>query len=141
MLPSAYADSKLGPVAGSDALTVIRLDQSLSHLHAASVPVTNSVTGPPAAVAVTPDGRFAVVEETEVQRPANKPDVIMTDLAPGRKLTVVDLSNPDKPRVVQQIDSHETCRLRLHQCRRHLGCRRLRAGVAHAGSARALPLS
>ena len=31
----------------------------------------------------------------------------MVDLAPGRKLTVVDLSNPEKPIVVQQIVSHE----------------------------------
>ena len=31
----------------------------------------------------------------------------MSDLALGRKLTVVDLDDPEKPIVVQQIVSHE----------------------------------
>ena len=111
MLPSAYADGKLGPAVGSDVLAVIRLNQSpdqpLSRLHAATVEVTNSVTGPPAAVAVTPDGRYAIVAETQGPRPAGKPDALLKNLAPGRKLTVVDLSDPDKPVVTQQIDSFE----------------------------------
>ncbi len=111
MLPSAYADGKLGPAVGPDALAVIRLNpspgQPLAHSHAATVAVTNSVTGPPAAVAVTPDGHYAIVAETQGPRPANKPDATRKDLAPGKKLTVVDLSNPDKPVVTQQIDSYE----------------------------------
>ncbi len=107
MLPSAYADGKLGPEAGVDVLSVIRLGGPIGGMRVATAEVTNSVTGPPAAVAVTPDGRFAIVAETQGKRPAGKPDATMKDLAPGRRLTVVDLTEPDRPRVVQQIDSYE----------------------------------
>ncbi len=107
MLPSAYADGKLGPAVGPDVLSVIRLDHGLAQAHVATAEVTNSVTGPPAAVAVTPDGRYALVAETQGVRPAGRPEATMKDLAPGRKLTVVSLEDPDRPRVVQQIDSYE----------------------------------
>ncbi len=75
-------------------------------MSASTVPVTNSVTAPPAAVAVTPDGRYVIVAETEGPRPAGKADATMKDLAPGKKITVVDLVNPDKPKVVQQLESY-----------------------------------
>ena len=47
MLPSAYIDGKLGPEAGADTLSVIRLDRPSAEMKAATVPVTNSVIGPP----------------------------------------------------------------------------------------------
>ena len=110
MLPSAYIDGKPGPIVGPDVLSIIRLDKeatSPAQLRTSSVEVTNSVTGPPAAVAVTPDGRYAIVAETQGPRPPGRVDALLSDLSPGKKLTVVDLSNPDKPFVVQQILSHE----------------------------------
>ena len=107
MVASAYLDGKLGPPVGPDVLSVIRLDQPHSLLRTATVEVTNSVTGPPVAVAVTPDGRYAIVVETQGPRPVNKPEATMKDLLPGRKITVVDLLHPDKPKVVQQIESYE----------------------------------
>lgn len=107
MLASAYTDGKLGPAVGPDVLSVIRLDRGLEGSRVATVEVSNSVTGPPAAVAVTPDGRFAIVVETQGPRPSGKPEATMKDLAPGRKITVVDLGNPDKPTIVQQIESYE----------------------------------
>lgn len=107
MVPSAYVDGKLGPAGGPDVLSIIRLNQPLAQMRASTVEVTNSVTGPPAAVAVTPDGHYAIVVETQGTRPVNKPDATMKDLAPGKKITVVDITDPDKPKVVQQIDSYE----------------------------------
>lgn len=104
MLPSAYIDGKLGPSAGADALSVIRLDRPDGRYTAAEVPVGNSVTGPPASIAVTPDGRFAIVIETTGARPVGVVDPMITDLAIGRAITVVDLSVPDRPRIVQRIE-------------------------------------
>ncbi len=106
MLASAYSNGKLGPAVGPDVLSIIRLDRAWVS-PVATVEVSNSVTGPPAAVVVTPDGRFAIVVETQGSRPANKPDATMKDLAPGKKITVVDLVDPDKPTVIQQIESYE----------------------------------
>ena len=60
MLPSAYIDGKLGPVAGQDALSLIRLDRPVGDLKAVEVGVSNSVTGPPSVVGVSPDGRYAL---------------------------------------------------------------------------------
>ena len=107
MLASAYLDGQLGPPVGPDVLSVVRLDQTSARMRVSTVEVTNSVTGPPAAVAVTPDGRYAIVVETQGPRPANQPEATMKELAPGKKITVVDLLNPDKPKAVQQIESYE----------------------------------
>ncbi len=48
MVASAYSDGKIGPVQGGDALSVVRLDRPLGEAGAVHVPVSNSVTGPPA---------------------------------------------------------------------------------------------
>ena len=110
MLPSAYVDGRLGPAVGPDTLTVVDLGGSTSSpskLRTAAVPVSNSVTGPPAAVAVTPDGHYAVVAETQGRRNSRDPDATMKDLGPGKKLTVVDLRNPARPVVVQEVATYE----------------------------------
>ena len=106
MLPSAYIDGKLGPVDGADALSVVRLDRPDRALRATEIPVSNSVTGPPASVAVTPDGRYAVVIEVRGPRPA-KANPMLSDLASGRTISVVDLGDPDRPRVVQRLQGLE----------------------------------
>lgn len=106
MRPSAYLDGKLGPADGADALTVIRLDRPGRELRPVAIPVSNSVTGPPAVVAVTPDGRYAVVIETRGPRPL-KPDPLLKDLPLGRTVTVVDLADPDHPKVTQRVRGGE----------------------------------
>ena len=105
MLPSAYLGGTLGPAVGPDQLAVIRLDRPLSQLRAATVPVSNSVTGPPASVAITPDGHFAVVIETRGPRPAGATH--LADLPQGHRLTVIDLTDLDHPRAVQTLDGLE----------------------------------
>ncbi|MGI4885439.1 MAG: hypothetical protein ACRYFR_10825 [Janthinobacterium lividum] len=104
MVPSAYVDGQLGPAAGTDVLSVLTFDGY--HAQPASVntlPISNSVTGPPAAVTTTPDGRYALTIETRGPRPASGADVRLAGLANGRTLTVVDLADPRAPRVVQQV--------------------------------------
>lgn len=103
MVPSAYIDGRLGPAVGTDALSVLSFDQRSVAPRVASVAVTNSVAGPPAAVAATPDGRYAIVIETLVARPADGADVGLGNLAPGRTISVVDLSDPAAPRVAQTV--------------------------------------
>ncbi|RIV18645.1 hypothetical protein DYU11_27105 [Fibrisoma montanum] len=103
MIPSAYIDGKLGPVEGQDALSVIRLDRPVRELKAVEVGVSNSVTGPPSVLDVSPDGRYAVVIETRGQRPIGNTDLKLSDLPPGKVITVVNLTDPDHPAVVQRI--------------------------------------
>ncbi len=105
MLPSAYLGGPLGPNVGPDQLAVIRLDQPLSGARAATVPVSNSVTGPPASVATTPDGRYAIVIETRGARSASATK--LSDLPPGHAVTVIDLAEQDHPRVVQKFEGYE----------------------------------
>ena len=107
MVPSAYIDGKLGPVDGADALSVIRLDRPGRELSAVEIPASNSVTGPPASVVTTPDGRYALVIETRGQRPKQGARTTLKDLLPGRTITVVSLSDPDHPRVVQRLRTFE----------------------------------
>lgn len=107
MLPSGYIDQRLGPIAGSDQLSVIQLDQPRGSMTTASVNVSNSVIGPPSSIALTPDARFAVVIETRGERPANRPDALLSDLATGRKITVVDLVDLSHPKVVQTMNGYD----------------------------------
>lgn len=108
MLPSAYIDGKLGPMAGPDELSVIRLDRSPAAMKPITVEVTNSVIGPPSSIALTPDGRYAIVIETQGPRPSELPDAKLSDLPLGRTITVVDLSDLDHPKVVQKIKGFDS---------------------------------
>ena len=104
MVPSAYVDGKLGPVVGSDVLNVLAFSgRQAAPTSVRPLPVSNSVTGPPAAVATTPDGRYAIMVETRGPRPASGADGTLSGLANGRTVTVVDLVNPVQPRVVQRL--------------------------------------
>lgn len=104
MLASAYVDGRLGPIAGSDALSVIALGRHPRDLSAAAVPVSNSVAGPPVAVAVTPDGRYAIVVETFAPRPPGKVDAKFAELRFGNRIQVIDLSDFARPSVVQTLE-------------------------------------
>lgn len=94
MLASAYVNGQLGPRESFDALSVL----SLSDMSLATVEVSNSVAGAPTAVAVTPDGRYAVVSESFGPRPEE--GETFRDLPIGSLVTLVDLSDLSKPVVV-----------------------------------------
>ena len=106
MLPSAYIDGKLGPPAGPDQLSVIRLGRA-AVMKPATAEVTNSVIGPPSSIALTPDGRYAIVIETQGPRAIGQPNAKISDLPPGRTITVVDLSDPDHPKVAHKASTFE----------------------------------
>lgn len=102
MLASAYVDGRLGPKGPRDALTVTRLNSDLTQLQSASVPVSNSVAGPPTAVAVTRDGRWAFATESFAARTDTAER--FPQLAPGALLTVVNLQDLAAPRVTETLD-------------------------------------
>ncbi len=98
MLASAYVNGQLGPRESEDVLSVL----SLNDLSVATVPVSNSVAGAPTAVAVTPDGRYAVVSESFGPRPDN--GETFRDLPIGTKVTLIDLADLSAPAVVDTAD-------------------------------------
>ncbi|MEO1193637.1 MAG: hypothetical protein AAFY02_17910 [Pseudomonadota bacterium] len=98
MLASAYVNGQLGPQESRDALTVLSLDD----LSVAQVLVSNSVAGSPTAVAVTPDGRFALVSESF--GPRREGGTTFRDLTPGGALTLVDISDPAAPTVAGSVE-------------------------------------
>jgi DNA-binding beta-propeller fold protein YncE len=107
MIASAYLDGHLGPIEGQDALSVIRLNRPVGELKAVEIGASNSVTGPPSSVAVSPDGRYAVVIETRGTRPVGKSDPLFNDLPPGKVVSVIDLSDADHPKQIQRMDGPE----------------------------------
>lgn len=104
MVASAYSDGDLGPVDGQDALSVIPLGKPPRDWRAFEIGVSTSVVGPPAVVAVTPDGRYAIVSESLRPRPTDGGRLTFRDLKPGNTLTVVELSTPESPTVVQRVE-------------------------------------
>ncbi|MEL6279088.1 MAG: hypothetical protein AAFR28_09435 [Pseudomonadota bacterium] len=102
MLASAYVTFQLGPQEDRDTLSVLTFSPDLSELNLASVEVSNSVAGSPTAVAVTPDGRFAVVSESFGPRPEGGEG--FRDLPIGSLLTLVDISDERAPQVVEQLE-------------------------------------
>lgn len=104
MVPSTYVDGKLGPPAGRDALSLVAFDGShVAPVRVQTLPVSNTVTGPPAALTLTPDGRYALSAEGRGPRLAAGPEGTLAGLPSGRTLTVVDLADPQHPQVVQQL--------------------------------------
>ncbi len=107
MLPSAYIDNRLGPLAGPDQLSVVQLNQLAGRMTTGSIDVSNSVIGPPSSIALTPDGRYAIVIETRGQRPPNRPDAVLGDLPPGKQISVIDLADLAHPKVVQRPEGYD----------------------------------
>jgi len=62
----------------------------------ATIPVPASMIGPPDAVAVAPDSSFAIVTACQKVDPTDA-----TKLLPADTVSVVDISDPEKPRVIQ----------------------------------------
>jgi DNA-binding beta-propeller fold protein YncE len=104
MAATAYGDAVLRRTPGqADTLSV--LDTRGAPKLVATLPVSNSVIGWPEVLDVSPDGRFAYVAET---RGTPAPEVekmqqVFTDFPAGKWLTVVDVSQLDAPRQVQQM--------------------------------------
>ncbi len=98
---STYVDGVLTPESAGyrDLLTVGGLRRG--ELRSASVEVSNSVTAPPEVLALAPDGRTAYVLERLAGRKSG--DTLASQLAPGRKLTTVDLADPARPKVVGTV--------------------------------------
>ncbi len=102
MLASAYVNGELGPREGTDALIVATISEDLREMSLATVEVSNSVAGAPTAVAVTPDGRFAVVSESF--GPRGLDGETFRDLPIGSLLTLVDITDPSTPSVAQRLE-------------------------------------
>ncbi|MGI4802173.1 MAG: hypothetical protein ACRYG8_50690 [Janthinobacterium lividum] len=104
MVASAYADDKLGPAVGQDAMMVLAFDgMGVAPTSRATIRIRSSVTGPPAPMAITPDGRYAIVIETRGPRPASGKDVGRAKLSLARGITVVDLRDLAHPTVAQRL--------------------------------------
>ena len=101
MKASAYIGGQLGADRQEDKLTVTRLTPDLTGLTSVSIDVSNSVAGPPTAVAVSPDGNWAFVTESFGQPPAD--GQTFRDLPIGDRLTAIDLSDLSAPAVTQDI--------------------------------------
>jgi DNA-binding beta-propeller fold protein YncE len=108
MLASAYVNGQLGPREERDALSVIPLGGHVRDLRAYETEASNSVAGPPVAVAATPDGRYALVVETFRPRPdGDWQNQRFSDLRHGNRIAVFDLSNPTRPTKVQEMEIAE----------------------------------
>src|SRR3954454_4628841 len=86
------------PTPRPDTLSVIDLSADPPRI-TATVEVPGSVVGPPTAVAVTPDERFALVTA------ATKADATAPALSPDDRVSVVDLRADPPPRIVQQVQA------------------------------------
>jgi len=104
MEASAYIDNQLGKRSPDmiDTLTLIPLGGELPSPTPITIPVSNSVMAWPNNLALTPDGRFAFVTETFA--PAPKSATLRSEIPSGRRLTVVNLSSLQQPRIAKQID-------------------------------------
>lgn len=85
-----------------DTMTVITLPIQEPVTPFAQIPVSNSVIGPPNSLAVTRDGRTAFVVET--RGPAPEGATSVRELPRGKKLYLIDLSDPLKPFVRDTVE-------------------------------------
>ncbi|MDZ8239911.1 MAG: beta-propeller fold lactonase family protein [Nostoc sp. ChiQUE01a] len=104
MEASAYIDGRLGERTPEmrDTLTLIPLGNGSSKVSPTTLPISNSVMAWPNNLAFTPDGRFAFV--TETFRPAPQGATERSQIPPGRQLAVIEVSQPQQPKVVQRIN-------------------------------------
>jgi 6-phosphogluconolactonase (cycloisomerase 2 family) len=101
MVPTVYETGDLGPVdPNRDTLSVIPLplDQSRAPI---SFEISNSTYGPPGALDVSPDGRFAFVAETFRQRPEGA--TRLDQLPAGNSIRSVALGG-DSPGVADTVE-------------------------------------
>jgi DNA-binding beta-propeller fold protein YncE len=104
MEASAYIDGQLGDRTSEmiDTLTLISLESELSTVSPVMLEVSNSVMGWPNNLAFTPDGNYAFVAETF--QPAPDGATERSQIPPGQWLSVIDVSNPQQPELIDQIN-------------------------------------
>ncbi|MBD2308238.1 beta-propeller fold lactonase family protein [Chroococcidiopsis sp. FACHB-1243] len=103
MVASAYIDNSLGARSPQmrDELSLIPLANGLRELKPSRLPVSNAVTAWPSNLAISQNGRFAYVTETDRSPPLRATQ--RTQLQPGQNINAIDLSNPTSPRIVQTV--------------------------------------
>jgi DNA-binding beta-propeller fold protein YncE len=102
---STYRDNRLAEPSANfrDVLTILQPGKDSKTSRRAEVAVSNSVTSPPEVFALSPDGRFAYVAERLGQRtPAS---TLTRDLAPGTRVTAIELSDAAQPRVTSTVEA------------------------------------
>jgi DNA-binding beta-propeller fold protein YncE len=104
MVATAYEDGNLGAAVPNtqDTLAIAKLPLSNNAKPDATVTASNSVYSPPAVMDVTPNGQLAMVVETWQARSPQATK--LSDLTQGHKLRAFDLTNPDRPRPVSEIE-------------------------------------
>jgi DNA-binding beta-propeller fold protein YncE len=100
-LASTYVDGKLPAPGVSDRLSILSLPLNRKQARVAQINASNSVTGAPYALALSPDGRTAFVVETLGAAPAGATH--REQLPPGNQLVAIDLSDPTRPTIQSQI--------------------------------------
>ncbi|WP_164929159.1 lactonase family protein [Gloeobacter violaceus] len=106
MVGTAYSDGKLNRLSGiEDALTVIDLPLPAAASKVASVAVSNSVMSWPQILATAPDGSRAYVVEVRGRPPQGVQEYadLDTGMPTGSLLTVVDLTHPGGPTVLETV--------------------------------------
>lgn len=98
MLASGYIDGRLGPRA-LDQLSVLVPGKATFE----SLAVSNSVALWPNILALTPDNRFAIITEPFAEPDENAK--LFSEIERGQLLTVVDVSNPLAPEVIQRVEA------------------------------------
>ena len=116
MPASAFVDGKLigsdrDRIDKPDTLTVLTLPirpaaTPDATVKVAELPVSNSVVGPPYAMAHSPDGRHAYILETRGSAPKGTQTVpnVFAGLPAKSHVTVVDLADRTAPKVVEKIE-------------------------------------
>ncbi|WP_173519488.1 lactonase family protein [Ensifer sesbaniae] len=101
MVPTVYETGELGPPDSRhrDTLSIIRSPLSEASL-VTQLEISNSTYGPPGALDLSPDGRFAFVAETFGQRPAGA--TRLDELPQGDAIRSVRLDG-DSPTVVDSV--------------------------------------
>lgn len=94
---ASYGTGELAPPSAGyrDRLTVLTVRDG--KLLRSELPVSNSVTASPEVLALSPDGKTAFVAERLGQR--GEGSTLVSQLAPGKRLFAVDLSDASAPRV------------------------------------------
>jgi WD40 repeat protein len=104
MVASAYLDGQLGPRSPEmrDELTLFPLQDGLPG-EPTRIPVSNAVTAWPSLLALSKDGRFAYVAETD--RPAPDGATTSSELKPSPTVRVLAIGEGLTGKVVQEVDT------------------------------------
>ncbi|NJM72851.1 MAG: lactonase family protein [Scytonema sp. RU_4_4] len=100
-LASTYGDAKLPALGVSDHLSILTLPLNGKQETIAQINASNSVTGAPYALALSPDSQTAFVVETLKPIPVGA--TRREQLPPGNQLVAIDLSNPRRPVVCSRM--------------------------------------